>query len=55
MYYKQRWNENLPLFPSLPSVIASQVICYNKRIKVENKIVYKLRKKYKLRPTAFQM
>ena len=40
-YYKQilkRRSENLS--PSLPSAIASQVIWYNKYIKVDNKILY---------------
>ena len=43
IYYKQifkRWSENLSSSPSLPSVIASQVILYNKCIKVENKTRY---------------
>ena len=42
-YHKQifkRWRENLSSFPSLPLVIVSQVIWYDKCIKVENKIVY---------------
>ena len=40
IYYKQifkRWSENLSSSPSLPSAIASQVIWYNKCIKVDNK------------------
>ena len=36
----KRWSENLSSFPSLPSVIASQVIWYNKCIKVGSKAVY---------------
>ena len=40
MYYKQifkRWSEYLSSSPSLQSAIASQVIWYNKCVKVENK------------------
>ena len=43
IYYKQifkRWSENLSSSPSLPSAIASQVIWYNKCIKVDNKTLY---------------
>ena len=43
IYYKQifkKWSENLSSSPSLPSAIASQVIWYNKCIKVHNKILY---------------
>ena len=43
IYYKQilkRWSEKLSSSPSLPSAIASQVIWYNKYIKVDNKILY---------------
>ena len=43
IYYKQilkRWSENLSSSPSLPSVIASQIIWYNKCIKVDNKTLY---------------
>ena len=36
----KRWNENLSSSPSIPSVIASQVIWYKKYIKVDNKILY---------------
>ena len=42
-YYKQifkSWSENLSSFPNLPSAIASQVIWYNKCIKVDNKNKY---------------
>ena len=35
-----RWSENLSSYPSLPSAIASQVIWYNKCIKVDNKTLY---------------
>ena len=43
IYCKQilkRWSENLSSSPSLPSAIASQVIWYNKCIKVDNKTLY---------------
>ena len=43
MYYKQilkRWSENLSSSPSLPSVIASRVIWFNKYIKIGNKTLY---------------
>ena len=43
VHYKQifkRCSENLSSFPSLPSVIASQVIWYNKCIKVGSEAVY---------------
>ena len=43
MYYKQifkKWSENLFSFPNLPSAIASQVIWYNKCIKVDNRTIY---------------
>ena len=36
----KRWSENLSSSPSLPSAIASQVIWYNKHIKVDNKTLY---------------
>ena len=43
IYYKQifkRWIENLSSSPSLPSAIASQIIWYNKCIKVDNKTLH---------------
>ena len=43
IYYKQifkRWSENLSSSPSLPLAIASQVIWYNKCIKVDNRTLY---------------
>ena len=43
IYYKQifkRWSENLSSSPSLPSAIASQIIWYNKCIKVDNKTLH---------------
>ena len=43
IYYKEifkRWSENLSLSPSVPLVISSQVIWYNKCIKVGNKTLY---------------
>ena len=46
IYYKQifkRWSENLSLSPSLPSAIASQVIWYDKCIKVDNKTLYNVK------------
>ena len=46
IYYKQilkRWSENLSSSPSLPLTIASQVIWYNKCIKVDNKTLYSLK------------
>ena len=46
IYSKQilkRWSENLSSSPSLPLTIASQVIWYNKCIKVDNKTLYSLK------------
>ena len=46
IYYKQilkRWSENLFSSPSLLSAIASQVIWYNKCIKVDNKTLCNLK------------
>ena len=43
MCYKEifkKWSENLFSFPNLPSAIASQVIWYNKCIKVDNRTIY---------------
>ena len=43
IHYKQifkRWSENLSSSPSLPSAIASQIIWYNKCIKVDNKTLH---------------
>ena len=45
IYYKKiikRWSENLSSSPSLPYAIASQVIWYNKYIKIDNKTLYNL-------------
>ena len=36
----ERWTENLFSFPNLSPAIASQVIWYNKCIKVDNKTIY---------------
>ena len=38
----KRWSENLSSSPSLPYAIASQVIWYNKYIKIDNKTLYNL-------------
>ena len=43
IYYKEilkRLNENISLSPSVPSLISSQVIWYNKCIKEGNKTIY---------------
>ena len=43
IYYMQifrKWSENLSSFPNLPAAIVSQVILFNKCVKVDNKSTY---------------
>ena len=50
IYYKQifeSWSENLSSSLSLPLAIASQVIWYNKYIKVDNKTLYNFKISWK--------